>query len=60
MLLDLVRADQVEAGLFNQPEDARSRASTAALDALTARFGRIRSATLQPARKEGGSCATSL
>lgn len=40
MLLDLVRADQVQAGLFHAPDDARSRARMAAMDALNARYGR--------------------
>lgn len=40
MLLDLVSADRVQAGLFDRPDDARSRARMRALDGLTSRFGR--------------------
>lgn len=40
MLLDLVPAARVEAGLFDRPDDARFRARMAALDGLNARFGR--------------------
>jgi DNA polymerase V len=40
MLLDLVRADDVQAGLFHAPDDRRSRARMAALDAINTKFGR--------------------
>ena len=40
MLLDLVRADRVQGGLFDQPDSARSKARMRALDHLNRRFGR--------------------
>lgn len=40
MLLDLGPASNVQTDLFHQPDDGRSRARMAALDALNARFGR--------------------
>jgi hypothetical protein len=40
MLLDLVHSSQVQVGLFDAPDDARSRARMKALDDLTARYGR--------------------
>ncbi|GAA0020205.1 Y-family DNA polymerase [Bradyrhizobium diazoefficiens] len=40
MLLDLGPASRVQTDLFHQPDDHRSRARMAALDALNARFGR--------------------
>ncbi|WLB57431.1 Y-family DNA polymerase [Bradyrhizobium japonicum] len=40
MLLDLGPAAQVQPDLFHQPDDDRSRARMAALDALNERFGR--------------------
>ena len=40
MLLDLVDADGVASGLFDQPDDGRSLARMAAIDALNVRFGR--------------------
>jgi DNA polymerase V len=35
-----VSADQVQGGLFDAPDDGRSKARMQALDALNARFGR--------------------
>lgn len=40
MLLDLVPASKVQAGLFHPVDDKRAQARMAALDALNARFGR--------------------
>jgi DNA polymerase V len=40
ILLDLVPAAGVQAGLFDAPDDARSMARMRAIDALNARFGR--------------------
>jgi DNA polymerase V len=40
MLLDLVRAGDVQAGLFNQPDSAGSKARMRAVDHLNRRFGR--------------------
>ena len=40
MLLDLARADRVQGGLFDRPDDARSQARMRALDNLNRRFGR--------------------
>ena len=40
ILLDLVPATRVSAGLFDPPDDARSRACMRALDALNGRYGR--------------------
>ena len=40
MFLDLVPAGQVQAALFERPDDARSQARMAALDAINARYGR--------------------
>jgi DNA polymerase V len=40
ILLDLVPAGSVQAGLFDKPDDARSIARMRALDTLNARFGR--------------------
>lgn len=40
MLLDLVPATRVQAGLFDAPDDDRSKARMKALDELTARYGR--------------------
>ncbi len=40
MLLDLVKADHVQSGLFDRPDDARSQARLRALDKLNRRFGR--------------------
>ena len=40
MLLDLTPAASVQPGLFNAPDDDRSKARMAAIDALNARFGR--------------------
>ena len=38
--IELVRADRVQAGLFDRPDDARSMARMAAIDAINARYGR--------------------
>ena len=38
--LDLAPADRVQGGLFDAPDDARSKARMRALDALHARYGR--------------------
>jgi DNA polymerase V len=40
MLLDLVKAERVQTGLFDHPDDARSQARMRALDKLNRRFGR--------------------
>ena len=40
MLLDLVKADRVQSGLFDRPDDVRSQARLRALDKLNRRFGR--------------------
>lgn len=40
MLLDLVKADRVQGGLFDRPDDARSQARMRAIDRLNRRFGR--------------------
>ena len=40
MLLDLVKADRVQAALFDHPDDPRSQARMRALDTLNRRFGR--------------------
>ena len=40
MLLDLVKADRVQGGLFDRPDSARSQACMRALDKLNRRFGR--------------------
>ena len=40
MLLDLVRADRVQGGLFDRPDSARAQARMRALDHLNRRFGR--------------------
>lgn len=40
MLIDLVKASSVGAGLFDRPDDPRSMARMRALDGLNARFGR--------------------
>lgn len=40
MLLDLTAAANVQPSLFHTPDDARSQARMAALDALNTRFGR--------------------
>ncbi|MGH6714374.1 MAG: Y-family DNA polymerase [Bradyrhizobium sp.] len=40
MLLDLVPSSRVQAGLFDTPDDTRSKARMYALDQLTARYGR--------------------
>lgn len=40
MLLDLVRADSVQGGLFNRPDCASSQARMRAVDILNQRYGR--------------------
>jgi len=40
MLLELVKADRAQSGLFDRPDDARSQARMRALDKLNRRFGR--------------------
>ena len=40
MLLDLCPASTVQGGLFDDPDDPRSRARMRAIDALNARYGR--------------------
>jgi DNA polymerase V len=40
MLLDLMPASRVQAGLFDAPDDSRSKARMKALDALNGRYGR--------------------
>jgi DNA polymerase V len=40
MLLDLVKADHVQTGLFDQPDSARTKARMGAVDRLNRRFGR--------------------
>jgi DNA polymerase V len=40
MLLDLVKAERVQTGLFDHPDDARSQARMRTLDKLNRRFGR--------------------
>jgi Domain of unknown function (DUF4113) len=38
--IELVQADQMQAGLFDRPDDARSMARMSAIDALNSRYGR--------------------
>ena len=40
MLLDLMKAERVQGGLFDRPDDARSQARMRALDHLNRRLGR--------------------
>lgn len=40
MLLDLVKADRVQSGLFDRPDGRKSQARMRAFDKLNRRFGR--------------------
>jgi DNA polymerase V len=40
MLLNLVKADRVQGGLFDAPDDARAKARMRTVDAINGRFGR--------------------